>query len=213
MGKINPKKHIIVIGNSPSVLGFEAGKIIDSFGQVVRFNNYQTYGFEKFVGSKTTIWARSNSKQTLERPNLKQYQRVIICSPAWNMPSAMKLSKKIPRSEVVPHKIALDLEVSMGFNKKNKKALPSRKQWPSSGILLIDYLLRSYNIIYVHGFDFFQHNGKSPRHYYNNLESIKASAHNSDKEKMWIENKISEGKLRWFHNDVQKMISLKKIIK
>ncbi len=47
---------IIVVGNGSSVLLKENGGVIDSFEEVVRFNKYAIGGYEKNVGTKTSIW-------------------------------------------------------------------------------------------------------------------------------------------------------------
>jgi len=47
----------LLIGNGPSVLDRELGSVIDDFdGLVVRFNDYRTEGWERYVGSRTDVW-------------------------------------------------------------------------------------------------------------------------------------------------------------
>jgi len=47
----------LLIGNGPSVLDQELGSVIDDFdGLVVRFNDYRTEGWERYVGSRTDVW-------------------------------------------------------------------------------------------------------------------------------------------------------------
>ena len=212
MVKLNPSKYLLVIGNSPSVLNYNLGMVIDLFGDIVRFNNYITEGYEKYIGSKTTIWARSNSKATKDRKNLDQFKRIIICSPAWNMKATIPLSKRFPKSEVVPLRMVTDLERQMGLsgtrvNKGNRVG-----GWPSSGLILLYYLLTSHKPIYIHGFDYFMPVDGKPRHYYNNKEEIKAKSHNSKEEKKWIENQIRKGRLRWLVEDASNMINLKDLV-
>ena len=45
-------KSVIVVGNSPSLLGKKLGKFIDSYDIVVRINKFKLDGYEKDVGSK-----------------------------------------------------------------------------------------------------------------------------------------------------------------
>ena len=45
-------KSVIVVGNSPTLLGKNLGKIIDSYDIVVRINKFQIDGYEKDVGTK-----------------------------------------------------------------------------------------------------------------------------------------------------------------
>jgi hypothetical protein len=50
---------ICVVGNAGNITDTEDGSKIDSYDNVVRFNNFQLKGFEKHTGLKTTIWATS----------------------------------------------------------------------------------------------------------------------------------------------------------
>jgi hypothetical protein len=45
-------KSVIVVGNSPKILGKNLGKFIDSHDIVVRINKFQIDGYEKDVGTK-----------------------------------------------------------------------------------------------------------------------------------------------------------------
>lgn len=49
-------RTVAVVGNGP--LEFAQGKNIDQASTVLRFNKFRTYGFENYVGSKTTAWCR-----------------------------------------------------------------------------------------------------------------------------------------------------------
>lgn len=63
---------IVLIGNGASLLNQNLGKIIDTqFDEVVRFNNFQIKGFEKDVGTKTTIWARNTGYDLFTDHNFK----------------------------------------------------------------------------------------------------------------------------------------------
>ena len=50
--------NIILVGNGPSILENEFGSKIDQFDKVVRFNNFEVEGYEKYVGSKCSVLAR-----------------------------------------------------------------------------------------------------------------------------------------------------------
>ena len=45
-------KSVIVVGNSPRILGKNLGNFIDSYDIVVRINKFQIHGYEKDVGTK-----------------------------------------------------------------------------------------------------------------------------------------------------------------
>ncbi len=50
------ENSILLVANGRSVLEHEFGAQIDGFETVGRIHNYETAGFERFVGSRTDIW-------------------------------------------------------------------------------------------------------------------------------------------------------------
>tara|TARA_R110002020_G_scaffold142120_3_gene314153 strand:+ start:362 stop:982 length:621 start_codon:yes stop_codon:yes gene_type:complete len=52
--------NIAIIGSGGQLLNDKMGNEIDSFAEVVRFNRAPTEGFEKYVGSKTTLRIANN---------------------------------------------------------------------------------------------------------------------------------------------------------
>jgi hypothetical protein len=197
------EKEIIVIGNGTSVLNYQMGELIDSFREVVRFNDYQTKGYESFIGSKTTIWARSNSKRTREREWLS-YKNVIIASPEWNFGNIKNIIKDKSNAIVIPKEQSLDLQNELELpGRVVKRGEMSKRGWPSTGLLILNYLLKYNKFVYIYGFDCFKKEGGDPRHYYNNKEKmITTYVHSEDKEKEWINKKILEGKIKEIHRYV-----------
>lgn len=61
---INPDlildKNIAIIGSSAKLLEKSYGEDIDSFSEIVRFNRAPVNGYERFVGSKTTLRVVNN---------------------------------------------------------------------------------------------------------------------------------------------------------
>lgn len=53
-------ENVAVVGSSSALKKEEGGGYIDSFDEVVRFNRAPTEGWEKYVGSKTTIRVANN---------------------------------------------------------------------------------------------------------------------------------------------------------
>jgi hypothetical protein len=51
---------VAIIGSSASLLGGDAGRRIDAFDEVIRFNRAPTLGYETFVGSKCTLRVVNN---------------------------------------------------------------------------------------------------------------------------------------------------------
>lgn len=75
--KVLKGKSIAIVGNSPSALGLNKGKEIDAHDIVIRFNNYQTSGFEKDYGEKTDIWARGSGGDDVIKRRDNKYKLVI----------------------------------------------------------------------------------------------------------------------------------------
>jgi len=180
---------VIIIGNGPSVLDKELGKKIDSFDTVVRLNNYTTKGYEKYIGSKTAIWGRSDAKDIVNR-DISSFQKVIVFIPPQNYTKEKRL--KGIRNLLFQENVELcDIEISM----KSKKLLKcSRGEWPSTGMLAVNYfILNRYKDIYIHGFDCFSAD-KKLRHYYDNKIS-RMKGHNPKKEKLFLMKMKNEAKI------------------
>merc|ERR1712070_39508 len=61
-------KSIVVVGNGMSVLGSGLGSVINQYDEVARFNFYETKGYEKDVGTKTSIWVMAQIKDPRTTP-------------------------------------------------------------------------------------------------------------------------------------------------
>jgi hypothetical protein len=53
--KLNIPSKVAIVGNSNELLKNDYGKLIDEYSYVIRFNRSPTEGFEKIVGSKTSL--------------------------------------------------------------------------------------------------------------------------------------------------------------
>ena len=58
-------KHIVLVGNSVDSLTKKQGRDIDSFDLVVRFGKGVPTGKEKFIGSRTDIWATGSLRSKM----------------------------------------------------------------------------------------------------------------------------------------------------
>jgi hypothetical protein len=74
--------NCIVVGNSASLLFNEFGEKIDSFDVVVRLNSFEIEGYEKHVGTKTTIWARTHGIELAQKDGSK-FDEVWL-KPGWD---------------------------------------------------------------------------------------------------------------------------------
>lgn len=179
MSKTNPS--IILVGNGASVGQHQIGHIIDSFDEVVRFNNYQTEGHEAFCGSKTTIWARQAGERVKER-DISQFKQAVVfvtyCK--WQQiidQQAQKLHKRGYSIVGFQHSKSVGSEI--GLDQPNN-------QWPSVGALAVGYFSSVCPPIVIHGFD------SNFGHYYP-YESMDSKYHDWSKERAYMETLISRG--------------------
>jgi len=177
------KNNIVVIGNGSSVLNDEFGHLIDEFDEVVRFNLFETYGYERYVGSKTTIWFR-NSGPMKERDE-SQFKQVIVQSV--DHPNEWTDHSVYERYSRVDDETIADIRkiVKTPFNL-------------STGIQALGYLTRKYGKITIYGFDVFD----PPRLYFQS--EIIDIRHSTDekkyidylKEKKLVE-ELKEKEVKW----------------
>lgn len=80
------KNNIIIVGSSDIVLENQLGERIDEYDTIVRFNRAPTEGFEKYVGSKTTMrFINTHAVKNIPKQNedltfLPKLKNEIICS-------------------------------------------------------------------------------------------------------------------------------------
>lgn len=159
---------MILIGNGPSVLKYEFGKLIDKHTDVVRFNNFFTVSYEKYVGQKTTIWVRNNTQSVLDRS--ESFEQVILC-----------------RRPTEPNEKPYHTDVIKNWHEKFE--LPNEK-WLSTGFMSILHFLETYPVVYIHGFDFFK---SETHHYFQSTSSNKR--HDGYFESNYVSNLIKSGKV------------------
>lgn len=195
---------IVVIGNGTSVLEREMGDIINAFQHVVRFNDFQIKGYERYIGSKTTIWARSNSNITQDRV-YGNFDQVLIVSPEWNYNNVSKFVKGHKNAFAIPMEYVIFLQEEMGLSGRTKDDKQKKliKGWPSTGLITLYFLLKRYKEVYIYGFDYFREEEGASRHYYNGKEIINSHVHNSSVEEKWVRTKIKENRIRLL-NDYRK---------
>lgn len=181
---------IIIVGNGPSLLERDMGEKINSFTHVVRFNGYKLKGYEKHVGSRTTIWSRWHSLP-VNRP-LEELDEVWLNIPAHQQTNALiqKAVNLLPaqfreKSRVIPNKeLGQKLVKSLYSNKHNK--------WPSSGALAIAHCVDSDYDVTITGIDSW---AKPPYHYYGEHDRSN-SHHERAPEKDYIDQLVGSGRIK-----------------
>ena len=187
---------VVVIGNGPSATSWEAGELIDSFDFVVRFNNYEIDGYEKYVGTKTTHWVFNANKLVTWHRDYKQFTQVLVNCP--NKFLRARTEWKEDLKSLYPN-IQFIQRTTLG-KFASFISLPKRKAF-SAGISGICYFLLRCKKLYIHGFDFFQRYdhgilklGKKSKHYFGE-KSIPYRGHSPSKEKEFAQAMMEMGKI------------------
>ena len=193
LNKFN-ENDIIIIGGGQSILNHKIGEFIDSFPTIGRINNYKTYGFEEFIGSRTNIWF-NGANQGLKKNKVIPHRVVVLIPPKILAEKGGKIHDRIIRRlntekyELVPKKYMDKFESEV-----NTQRL-------TTGTNSILWAIENFNRVYIHGFDFFidskthYNDGKIKKWLIENGLIKKAQKHNTAKEKQYIEKLISQGKI------------------
>lgn len=148
---------IVLVGSGPSLLGSNLGAVIDAFDNVVRFNEYQTQGYEQDVGSKVTHWVRNDLVPSDARTGQKETFLAVPSFKRWT-----RLKNPLAHCERrIPWRIQKSIRKVTGSWKKD---------WPSSGLLALAYFLGHYPHIHVAGFDAMTPDEFRNYHYYGDPE-------------------------------------------
>jgi len=136
----------ILVGNADTTQ--KHGSLIDSYDHVYRFNRFRVRGFEDYIGNKCTHWILNNALTTDSR----NYYVNNIESIKNQHPNLIKTTtitntdKRVGRLEDIKSNYdGFDYHIS-DFKLGSKKM--------STGILTINYLLDTYEVLNLVGFDF-----------------------------------------------------------
>lgn len=156
--------EILLVGNSKSLLWNEHGEFIDSHPIIVRFNNYETKGYEKHVGSKTDWWCMracddvklAGKKEGVDRA----FTFVTFCKYVSGMIRVSWAQKAAlgDKLEIVDQMACALYAKDMGYYIENFDYL---NEWPSIGALAISHFTSLGHSIKLIGFSF------EESHYFN----------------------------------------------
>ncbi len=133
--------RMVVIGNASTVLKHEFGNLIDKFDEVVRFNEFQIKGFEKFIGTKTTIWVR-NSALDLKNQDKVQFKQILLQSVEFpNQYTDHAIYNQYPK-------------IGDDVLKEIRNHVDAQGVNLSTGIQALGHFSRQHKI-WIHGFDSF----------------------------------------------------------
>lgn len=174
-------KEILLIGNGPSAADYKMGKAIDAFPYVARFNTFRIHGFKEYVGKKCDVWITCDRFPQWQ--GQYDYKEIYFVSPVRHKvnPALLKFRTEMPKAKPFPDLVWDDVFKIMGTH-------------PSSGALAAYYFSKSYDRVYLYGFDCFQ----ADRHHYG--DSNDACHHKAENERAFINKLLDEGVVRWFNN-------------
>lgn len=153
---INKNQSVLLIGNGPSVFYRRHQDIVESFDHVVRFNHYEIDGYEKYIGTKTTIWCSHFMKVTQE--NI--------------VPIGLSIHSGYPPPKTVDSVVCVGKK-NLNFIKSitNPYYIGEEKNRPSTGLIIAIYFLEVIGTDKIHllGFDHFDKYNSKLHHYWNNM--------------------------------------------
>lgn len=177
---------VIVIGNGASLLKSKLGKLIDEFDIIIRLNDFKTEGFEEHVGSKTDILFTCTLKD-LNTPELIGKFPEVIVALLMNPHDGVEITEEVLASPNISESInwpqAFELRDQIGLKDP---------QYPSTGLLCIDNMVKRFKSITIAGFDNFKQGNK---HYFEAKARKKSPAHNGDAEAAYIQTLVDAGKV------------------
>jgi len=176
---------MIIVGNGSSILDCENGEKIDSFTEVVRFNNYAIRPL--WTGTKTTHWWNTVDYKNKNHENLcKEYEE--CCIHSWDFKPTSKIwqtQKKIIRAKKV-------------FKSEEKwinelKSFSSQNYYPwSTGAIAIWHYLKTRDFVTITGFDWWD---REKHHAFDNAP--RGNLHNPKEEKILIDKLFKGGRIKF----------------
>jgi len=188
--RLNPDSSVVLVGNGPSVQDAPNGKLIDAFEEVIRFNNFKIEGFEKNVGTKTTLWSTFfKAVDTLD----KHPRAICICENT-QQPSTIEELYRIP---------------SWCYN-RTRQQVNDRKYWDlgfakkpdilaSSGLQVATFLLEVVGVkkVHLYGFDHFSKKRSGQHHYWMPMSFKTPAEHDGQVEAQMFEQLRLAGKVAY----------------
>ena len=178
-------KEIVLVGNGNVVLQNEMGNFIDSFDTVVRFNNFETTKYERFVGSKTDVW--STRLCATIKPRTETFKEVIgvvnWCKYTQAIEARIPLFlQEYPKATIIHSEQSKQYSKIFGYDPTSN--------WLSVGMITILHLLDyGYEKLHLYGF------GGNPQKHYFPLSPRDPHFHKFDKESDYIKKLEKLGKI------------------
>ena len=189
------KSSILIIGNGPSATDSDHGKLIDSFDQIIRINNYVTEGLEEQIGSRTDVWVNGANQGLVKRKDTPDNILVMI-PPAVLEHKGDAIHDRIRRRLGTEQYFMLPIDI---MEQMEQECSIDR---PTTGFFTVYFFYLLGLDVTVHGFDFFV---ETTSHYFDSplkrwLKDKgfirKAGKHNVQGEKTFIEDLIRTKKIK-----------------
>jgi hypothetical protein len=183
-------RECIVVGNGPSTLRYKAGDLIDSFGTVIRCNNFLTMDAKvwEYTGWRTDIWASVIAG--VRRPEVLPYPYTLFTVHHEINPS--NPDSKGPKSVQTDYMEALNNESWWPSNwgrvgnelidalAAELESVPHYTTNASSGMKAVAWAMQRYDKVTVHGFDHFSDGNL--HHYFDRTKMPGVSGHDGQAE-------------------------------
>ncbi len=180
----------IIIGNGPSVLNYDLGDQINKFNQVIRFNEYKISGFEKHVGTKTTIWS-TFGRGILPKDKNQRPSKILFLGPR-----VSSIYTEINGWMTPPNIWQIPKSFITSLKDRVRRDTQNTSYSVTSGLTVICWMLESiYDNIHIHGFDHFQKDKSKLHHYWHQTSHGKPKQYNSEWEKNIVNNFVSNKKI------------------
>jgi hypothetical protein len=178
----------LIVGNGTSLIEKEHGKLIDAFEDVVRFNAYKLAGYERYVGTKTTIWFNVIPFENSNHPLIHQsYSHVYLHSWQWDMNKCQVWQKLAPLFTCPVTKIERRTILEIQEFAEDREYFAY-----STGMIAIWLMLKTRPSVTITGFDWWE---REKHHYSDN--AIRGNMHKPQKELAVIQKLRGLGKLQF----------------
>ncbi len=184
MSSLKPEflgERLLVIGNGPSALASSTyGARIDAFdGKVLRFNLCKIEGFERFVGSRTDIWASGGGGPVRKLGQQFNLLATYVEFAKWTRRMWEQMQTDGRPCDFVSLETYREVEAELG-------------SYPSSGVLVARHLQKLGFTAAIHGFDFL--NPEVDHHYFRvGKGRVSKRGHQFHNEMNWFETQIDRG--------------------
>ena len=171
---------VILVGNGPSLLERKMGCKIDEYNIVIRFNKYETQGYETQVGQKTDIWCLDTGHflKLFNQRDLRDFKEI------WVLPSSREshdMKGTIKKLRLSKHKCFV------GTRKFASELQGRIGSFPTTGLNAIETSINIFGQIDLIGFDSTRHN------YFPEKIPKGQNPHDMTRERNYIKKLIEQG--------------------